>query len=262
MTINYECPGANGQPSGIPITLATNATLLAPPTGINETNFFNLPCVINVGTNTVAFFRVTVTNGFVELGAPAPFLQQETLIVTVVHPCIAVTKQCVSATNTGNQVVITYSGTVTNCGDEILGNVQVFNNQPASNTLVLGPISLAPGAGTNFVRSYTNSVNVDGPFPDTLTAVGTGQGSGALVTDSASANCTISPALSIHTTNNFPSISWPTGFQAFHLEYAESLAAPINWMTVSDGVATNGSFKVFAITNISTAPVRFYRLRE
>ena len=172
MTINYECPGTNGQPSGIPTVLATNVTLLAPPPGPNnETNFFNLPCLINVGTNNLAVFRSTVTNGFLQSVAPAPFSRQSTINLTVVHPCIDVTKQCVSTTNTGNQVVITYSGTVTNCGDETLINVQVFNNQPSSNTLVLGPITLAPGAGTNFVRSYTNSVNVCGPFPDTLTAV-------------------------------------------------------------------------------------------
>ena len=53
-----------------------------------------------------------------------------------------------------------------------LTNVTVVNDQPASNTLVLGPITLAPGQSVTFTNSYIVRFDFCGPYTDTLTASG------------------------------------------------------------------------------------------
>jgi hypothetical protein len=86
-------------------------------------------------------------------------------------PSIAVTKDCpASLVPLGGTLVFT--GTVTNTGSITLTNVFVVDDQPAANTPVLGPITLAPGAGTTFVGSYivTGVTNVS---THTVTTVAT-----------------------------------------------------------------------------------------
>ena len=86
-------------------------------------------------------------------------------------PAIAVTKDCpTSLVPLGGTLMFT--GTVTNTGSITLTNVFVVDDQPASNTPVLGPITLAPGAGTTFAGSYivTGVTNVS---PHTVTIVAT-----------------------------------------------------------------------------------------
>jgi len=73
------------------------------------------------------------------------------LIITA--PAIAVTKACPpSPVPVGG--VLVFTGTVTNSGSVTLTNVTVVDDQPAPNTPVLGPITLAPGAGITFAGSY------------------------------------------------------------------------------------------------------------
>jgi hypothetical protein len=73
------------------------------------------------------------------------------LIVT--SPGISVTKVCPPGPVTLGETLV-FTGTVTNTGNITLTDVMVFDDQPASNTLVLGPITLASGAGTRFTSSY------------------------------------------------------------------------------------------------------------
>ena len=47
-----------------------------------------------------------------------------------------------------------FTGSVINTGDVALTDVFVYTDQPASNTLVLGPISLAPGESQDYIGSY------------------------------------------------------------------------------------------------------------
>ena len=47
-----------------------------------------------------------------------------------------------------------FSGSVSNRGNVTLTNVHVFSSQPVANSLVLGPITLAPGAVAIFAGSY------------------------------------------------------------------------------------------------------------
>jgi len=116
-------------------------------------------------------------------------------------PGIVVTKVCVPTLNRRGQTVpatnggtITYTGTVCNTGNITLYNVTVVDNlgnQPINNTLVIGPIILAPGE----CKPYTGSYIVPPDFcgADTVTARGFDYCSGALVTNSATATCPIAP---------------------------------------------------------------------
>jgi uncharacterized repeat protein (TIGR01451 family) len=110
-------------------------------------------------------------------------------------PAILVTKQCPGAPVAPGGMLV-FTGTVTNTGNMTLTNVTVVNNQPSNNTPVFGPITLAPGAGTNFSGSYT--VSACGPYNDMLTARGT-SACGTSVTNVASASCpsAASPAISV-----------------------------------------------------------------
>src|SRR5205814_360998 len=105
-------------------------------------------------------------------------------------PSIDVVKACpTQPVPPGGLMVVT--GTVTNTGNITLTNVVVTNSISALGTSrrVLGPISLAPGAGTNFSDSYTVPLDSCGPYPDTFTASGADKCFGVVVTDSDTRNC-------------------------------------------------------------------------
>src|ERR1017187_9862904 len=76
-------------------------------------------------------------------------------IIIIEKPCpgttpgIAVSVSC--PTDCG---LAGFSGSVTNTGNVTLTNVFVLSSQPSNNTLLLGPISLAPGAAAIFAGSY------------------------------------------------------------------------------------------------------------
>ena len=66
---------------------------------------------------------------------------------------------------------ITVSGSVSNSGNITLVNVMVRNDQPAPNTQVAGPLTLAPGQSVNFTTIYlTGESNCS--IADTFTASG------------------------------------------------------------------------------------------
>ena len=117
-------------------------------------------------------------------------------------PGIAVTKSCPpQAVTPGGTLVFT--GTVTNTGDIILTNVYIVDNQPAANTPVLGPITLAIGKGTNFRGSYIVPLN-SCASSDTLTVTANDKSNGAKVTNTVSVTCPILTIPGIAITQNCP----------------------------------------------------------
>ncbi|MHB8523233.1 MAG: DUF7507 domain-containing protein, partial [Limisphaerales bacterium] len=117
-------------------------------------------------------------------------------------PGIAITKACPPQPVTAGGT-LEYTGTVTNTGNVTLTNVIVVDNHPAPNTPVLGPITLAPGAGTNFAGSYTAALDACATT-DTLIATGNNGSTGLPVTNSVSATCPIISIPSIAITQNCP----------------------------------------------------------
>src|SRR5204863_9821408 len=101
-------------------------------------------------------------------------------------PAIAVTKSCPPGPIQPGQV-LAITGTVTNTGNITLTNVTVTNVIAVLGVSrqVLGPISLAPGAGMSFTDSYVVPLDSCGPYRDTVLAAGADKCFGRVVTDSA-----------------------------------------------------------------------------
>ena len=117
-----------------------------------------------------------------------PVTNSVTAICPIAHnPAIGVTKQCPEG-RTRHGYPLTFHGRVSNLGDVTLVNVYVVDDQPTNNTPVIGPITLAPGASTNFTGSYTTPL-VCCVTIDTLTATGQDHCSGSNVTAEATAIC-------------------------------------------------------------------------
>jgi uncharacterized repeat protein (TIGR01451 family) len=130
----------------------------------------------------------TVTASGYDLCSGALVTNSVTAICPIAHnPRIGVTKQC-PPDRTLHGGTLIFTGTVTNLGDVTLVNVYVVNDQPSNNTPVIGPITLSPGAGTNFTGSYTAPL-VCCEIIDTLTARGQDQCSFSNVTATATAIC-------------------------------------------------------------------------
>lgn len=58
------------------------------------------------------------------------------------------------------------------------------------------------------------------------------------------------------------SIYWPTSAGPFLLEQATNLTSPVFWQTLSNNIVTNGSNRVFFISNTPAAPQQYFRLRQ
>ena len=77
-------------------------------------------------------------------------------------------------------------GTVANTGNVTLTDIYIYCNQPAANTLVLGPITLASGASTNFSYSFSAPSQCNCcELSITLSAAGKGKCDGKQVTHSS-----------------------------------------------------------------------------
>jgi len=105
----------------------------------------------------------------------------------VIRPCIQITAQCVPGV--GENGVISFTGTVTNCGNVVLHNVTVTNFVNGQATLVFGPTSLATNQAASFSGSYVPA-NPCIPSTATLTAQGTDDLTATTVTVTSSANTT------------------------------------------------------------------------
>jgi uncharacterized repeat protein (TIGR01451 family) len=156
-----------------------------------------------------------------------------TLIVNPNAPNIKVTKICPpNPVQPGG--TINFTGTVTNTGDVTLTNVFVVNDQPAPNTVLLGPITLVAGAGTSFGGTYTVPIDSCGPYTDTLTARGTSVcGISTTNTDTKSCAGTNSPAIIV-------SKSCPQGlFQPGQLLTISGTVTNIGNITLTNVTVTN-----------------------
>jgi len=219
-SVLFQCPDSSGN-LGPQIVVATNVNL---PFGTVPFVAGSVTCVVSVAssvTSAKAHVDIIGVVHDVTVAGCSPDATcavnpcdpdvgggQQEVSVTVRTPCIDVTKQCVSAVNVGgNAVVVSFTGSVSNCGNETLVNVGITNNQPVAGTLVTNISSLAAGQVINFSGTYTNTSNICGPFPDTVTATGTGVGSLGIVTDSASAQCTITYTPSISVTKVCPVVA-------------------------------------------------------
>jgi len=126
-----------------------------------------------------------------------------------VTPRIAIIKNCpTQPVRRGS--LFTFTGTVSNPGNITLTNIFVVNNQPSANTPVIGPITLAPGASSNFTGSYIAPVDCCETI-DTLTARGQDRCSGSTVTATASQVCPLLTTPSIAVAQTCPAAGQASG---------------------------------------------------
>jgi uncharacterized repeat protein (TIGR01451 family) len=112
-------------------------------------------------------------------------------------PALTLTKNCpVSPPPRGGLFI--YTGTVKNTGNITLINVFVTGNWPVPNTAVLGPITLAPGASSNFTASFIAPSDCC-EIPTTLNARGQDKCSLTTVTARVSDVCPLlsTPGISV-----------------------------------------------------------------
>jgi uncharacterized repeat protein (TIGR01451 family) len=176
-------------------------------------------------------------------------------------PSLGLTRICpVSSVPPGS--TFPYTGWVTNTGNVTLTNVIVLSSQPAANTVVLGPIDLAPGQIENFSGSYVVPPNGN-PSLDTVTATGTDTCGGATV--KVAANCLGIVPLSLPVIGPLNSasgairISWTTTpGVTYMLQYKAHLSDP-TWTTLPGAITASGN-----VTSImdpgATDGERYYRV--
>ena len=85
-------------------------------------------------------------------------------------PSLALIKGCPAVAPAPGQIT-TVSGVVSNAGCVTVTNVVVYNDEPAPNTKLLGPVTLTPGQVTNFSSSYQLPPDLCG-YVETVTATG------------------------------------------------------------------------------------------
>jgi len=123
------------------------------------------------------------TNGTSNVGGPLG--AQPSANLTVIDPRICVTVVCVT-NGFGQNATVTWTGTVTNCGDVALNNVTATLSYLPLGTTNFGPLTLAAGEGRVFSGSYA-------PVCQTITNVfvasGADQFLGCPVSAQASAVC-------------------------------------------------------------------------
>src|SRR5262249_19096619 len=143
-----------------------------------------------------------------------PVTNQDTEIATSTrNPRIDVVKICPVGLIQPGQL-LTVTGTVTNTGNITLTNVVVTNTIAALGTTSrrgLGPINLAPGAGTNFSDSYAVPLDSCGPYTDTFTARAVEAAAGQVITDTDTKSCPGTNSPQITVTKNCPAVQVAPG---------------------------------------------------
>ncbi len=124
-------------------------------------------------------------------------------------PQIAVVKNC-PAVPTSPGGTYSFTGTVSNPGNVTLVNVYVVEDQPAANTPVLGPITLAPGASAPFSGSFIAPANCCFTT-DTVTAKGQNICSDEIVVATSSSICPLLSTPRIAVAKNCPAVTPPIG---------------------------------------------------
>jgi uncharacterized repeat protein (TIGR01451 family) len=183
---------------------STNTPVFGPITlarGESAVFIASLTAPVDSCQNLLApIFTARADSGCTGAHVASSFTPQCPVITT---PRLSVVKYC-PANPVPPGGLLTFSGTVSNSGNVTLTNIFVFNDRPSNNTPVIGPITLAPGAATNFSGSYTVCPECCGPYVDTLTAIGKDRCTGNTVTASGSASCAGSTTPMIAVTKNCP----------------------------------------------------------
>src|ERR1035437_9230327 len=172
------------------------------PSFLNPGDSFATNISYVVGAGDVRPDNTVIARAYVDgtshgvINQPASSTQPQSTPVQT--PCVRITAQCVQGVGENGQ--ITFTGTVTNCGSDMLVGLTVTNFVNGSGVLVLGPINL----DTNQVVSFSGSWVPSNPCLSstaTLTVWATDQFTATpkVVTDSKSITCqnTLTPGIKV-----------------------------------------------------------------
>ena len=216
-----------------PITLAPGESVNFKSSYIYQADF--------CGTDTVT------AEGYSICEVPVSASVTTTCEVAPTNPGISVTKDC-PLLNTPRGGLYVSTGTVVNTGNVTLVNVFVVNNMPTNNTPVIGPITLAPGASTNFSLSFTAPVDCC-EIVDTVTAVGMDQCSGITVQSRATTACPLLTIPAIAVSEICPPTTIPPGGQ-FYFDGSVTNTGDVNLTNVMVYSIRSGG-----ITNLIYGPI-------
>ncbi len=196
VTVTNSQPLGGGRILG-PITLAPGETITYAASYIVPVDFCGTDTVTVSGYGSCT--QALVTNSVT------------TTCPVTTSPRILVTQSCpTQPTLRGG--IHTFTGTVSNPGNVTLTNVFVINNQPAPNTPVIGPITLAPGVLVSFSGSYTAPAACC-EILSTLSATGQDRCGGTTVSATASKLCPLMSTPIIAVTRVCPTTPVPVGGQ-------------------------------------------------
>ena len=188
--------------------------------------------------------------------------------ITIVHPGISITKQCVSnCAPASANTPIGFAGQVCNTGDISLTNITVSDGSEGTsitfaNQTSLGnpfPISgagrLVAGDCISYSGVFSADGNACGRFPTTVFACGTDQSSIPLTVCATNGAVAILGARRVGQDFAF-SFAAAGQSQAYAVQFTDSLS-PANWQTVTN---LPGDCTVVTIRNSITNAQRFYRV--
>src|SRR5208282_2574334 len=256
ITVTAVCPVAPVLPGGSltysgtvsnagNITL-TNIVVVSDRPASNTVVFTRATLAPGASTNFTATYTVptnacSVTTTFSGTGKDICALNPVTNAVTTTctvttTPGIAITLACPVAPAAAGGL-ITYTGTVTNSGNVILNNVTVVDNQASPSTVLTVP-SLAPHASANFTASFTAPIDACS-VSSTVTATGSDNCTQAMVTNTASATCTLITTPGIQVTKSCPA----------------QPVSPGQLLTFSGSVSNTGNVTLTNIVVVNSQPV-------
>jgi uncharacterized repeat protein (TIGR01451 family) len=186
-----------------PVANTTVFTLasLAPGVVANFTGSYLAPTNCSVTDTLTGTGRsicgIAVTN---TATATCPILTTPAMVVTATCPVTPVVP--------GGS--LTYSGTVSNAGNNTLTNIIVVSDRPASNTVLFTRSTLAPGVSTNFTGTYTVPTNA---CSVTTTFTGTGKDICTLnaATNTVATTCSVTTTPAIGVTLACPAVTASAG---------------------------------------------------
>src|ERR1044071_9273049 len=159
-------------------TLLVSATYVVP----------NCDGKYSVLPNKISLIGIDLHNRDPQLNCPqGNNLEEGPDQVTVLRPCISCTKNCTTVGD-GENASISFSGSVSNCGNIALTNVTVIDNRPVANTVVtnFGTNILFPNQTFSYSGSYAAPCGLN---VDTISVSGTEQNRGQPVVQTAQSSC-------------------------------------------------------------------------
>jgi uncharacterized repeat protein (TIGR01451 family) len=197
---------------------APNTTVFSVPTlALAPGASANFTATYVVPANTCAFTTTFSGSGKDVCTPTAVTNTVATTCVLSTTPGISITETCPPGPVTVGSPVV-FGGSVSNTGNLTLTNVFVLSSQPNNNTLVLGPITLAPGGSAPFSGSY---IATGGSNPTTNSTIVTNSSSvittnvTSVITTNSSGSITTN-VVSVITTNSSGTITTnpasPTSF--------------------------------------------------